>query len=258
MKFTSLTVNKIIQKYFNKFNLTERDLEFLKRIYNVSIKRYERRILNIGFKENSKILDAGCGFGQWTLAFLNQKYSVSGIDFSDERINFCEVLQKELLIPNNTFKKSKLEKITFEDSTFDGIFCYSSLYYCNWKKVLKEFFRISKKNARIYIVANGTGWYLKNILEKPNNTDDFDPKKMAFKCIDNTINSLYGKKSFEGDEIIPSWVLEKKLNDIGFKVLYKGEEGSFNLFKKQHDKLNFFQGFFDGYECVYEIIAIKT
>ena len=161
-------------------------------------------------------------------------------------------------MPEKIFKKSRLEKIPFEDTTFDGIFCYSSLYYCNWIEVLKEFFRVSKKNARIYIVANGTGWYLKNILEQPHDTTDFDPKKMAFKCIDDTINSLYSGKSFEGDEIIPSWVLEKNLKKIGFKVLYKGEEGSFNFFENKPNNDKFFQGFYHGFECVYEIIAVKT
>ena len=44
---------------------------------------------------------------------------------------------------------------------------------------------------------------------------------MAFKCIDDTINSLYSGKSFEGDEIIPSWVLEKNLKKIDFEVFIR-------------------------------------
>ncbi len=60
-----------------QFGLIEGKLEydFFQRLYSGEHNRYGKRLKQIGLVNKSYILDAGCGFGQWTneIAKLNKK-----------------------------------------------------------------------------------------------------------------------------------------------------------------------------------------
>ncbi|MDG1326163.1 MAG: hypothetical protein P8P49_10370 [Opitutales bacterium] len=70
---------------------TDNDKNFIKRIYSNGINRYSSRISMINFTGGEKVLDAGCGFGQWSVALAEQNNQVESIDPCNLRI---ETLRK--------------------------------------------------------------------------------------------------------------------------------------------------------------------
>ena len=90
-----------------------------------------------------------------------------------------------------------------------------------------EFHRLLAVHGRIYLNANGVGWYLKIIIDNPNATEDFSPRKMGYRAISDTINFRYSNQSLLGDEIIPSNLMKEFMSDIGFEIIYVGQVGTF-------------------------------
>ena len=72
------------------------DQLFIRRIYDEGIDKYIERLQAIGFTEHSHVLDAGCGYGQWSLAMAEMNKEVSACDISQLRIDFLGDLVKNL------------------------------------------------------------------------------------------------------------------------------------------------------------------
>ncbi|WP_084374855.1 class I SAM-dependent methyltransferase [Neobacillus soli] len=100
----------------------------------------------------SKILDAGCGTGQ-TAAYLSQQYNanVTCLEINPIMIEKARERFKKLKLPIQLLQGS-IEKLPFENNTFDYILSESVLAFVNKPKALKEFYRVLKKGGRL--IAN--------------------------------------------------------------------------------------------------------
>ena len=52
----------------NREQITGNDAAFLSRVYQTGLTKYQERLRAISFYGLRHVLDAGCGFGQWTLS----------------------------------------------------------------------------------------------------------------------------------------------------------------------------------------------
>ena len=107
------------------------------------INMVHRELLQENIPLESKVLDAGCGYGRWSTLFKNY----TGIDFSPD---FIEMARKKY--PNKTFVIGDLKQIPYDDNTFDWAFCVSikkmiqdNLGDEEWLKMLSELKRVAKK-----------------------------------------------------------------------------------------------------------------
>lgn len=94
-----------------------------------------------------KILDAGCGTGR-NIIFLKNYGLVSGFDISPHAIKYC----KKRGLKN--IKKGSVDKIPFNNDTFDLITCFDVLYHKqvkNYKNVISNFLRILKPDGILFI-----------------------------------------------------------------------------------------------------------
>ena len=96
-----------------------------------------------------KVLDVGCGCGDY-LFMLSQIFEYGcGIDFSQSAICHAQKIQKQKNISNLDFIASDGNELPFDDNYFDLIYSFSTLYSVpNVRGVIKE---ISKK-----ITSGGT------------------------------------------------------------------------------------------------------
>ena len=226
---------------------------FLRRIYDEGLQKYLNRLQAIGFSGKNQVLDAGCGYGQWSLALASLNHSVNSCDISSSRVNFLRDLANEISLTNLDFSYDRIDKLSYGDETFDAIFCYSVIYMSDYSKAIKEFSRVLRPNGTLYVCSNALGWYLYNFDKNHNPADDFVPKKMAAKVLENTINNAFGLgRSEEDGVIVPSVVLSDFLESNGFQILCKGPEGSCGF-----PQTSFFVPEYMGIEAVYEIIAEK-
>jgi len=73
---------------------------------------------------NAKVLDAGCGAGLPISQMLNERFRVTGVDFSEAQI---ELAKKN--VPNVRFLCEDMTKLDFPDSAFDGITSYYAIIH---------------------------------------------------------------------------------------------------------------------------------
>jgi SAM-dependent methyltransferase len=107
---------------------------------------------NEKISSNSHVLDAGCGTGQ-TASYLYQQYKakVVGLEISSIMVEKAKSRFLAQQIPIQLIAGS-VERIPFEDNTFDFILSESVLAFVNKPKALREFYRVLKKGGRF--IAN--------------------------------------------------------------------------------------------------------
>lgn len=113
----------------------------------------ENKIFKEFIKPKNKILDIGCGRGFFLkriFQIFGNSIEYYGIDISEEIINFAKDYFK-----NAKYLVSPGEKLPFENETFDYIQIISTLeHVLNPYSILKEAYRVLKKEGRLYVVVH--------------------------------------------------------------------------------------------------------
>jgi SAM-dependent methyltransferase len=219
---------------------------------------YRRRIAAIGFEGLGDVLDAGCGFGQWTFALAEANRSVAAVDVSDVRVRVVGDIAARLGAGNVSAHLSSIEETPFEDGSFDAIFSYSVIYFTDFRRTVAEFRRLLRPGGRLYICSNGLGWYLHNLLSGHNPSPTFDPRAMAIATLDNSISYYATGRHEQGRQIVmPSALLCDTLREAGFAIEACGPEGNVAVPGRESGP-SFYNGSYHGAEGVYEVIARKT
>jgi len=95
------------------------------------------------------VLDAGCAFGRDTAEFKASGLIPVGIDLSDE------LLRKAVTShPDIRFQKMDVRKLSFDDHSFDGIWCHAVLLHLKDDGIitaLREFHRVLKPGGILFI-----------------------------------------------------------------------------------------------------------
>ncbi|MBV9959289.1 MAG: class I SAM-dependent methyltransferase [Acidobacteria bacterium] len=89
----------------------------------------EQAIVRLDLKEDSRVLDLGCGSG-WAarlMASRATKGRVVGLDISDEMIEQARAASVDF--PQLEFRVGSAERLPFEDGEFTHAFSMESLYY---------------------------------------------------------------------------------------------------------------------------------
>jgi len=140
--------------------------------------RFQRNNLNPKelFK-GKKCLDAGCGNGRGSLFMLmNGAMHVTAYDISRKNVESTQKFAREFGFSNVTVKEGSLEKIPFEDESFDFIWCNGVIMHTERpNQCLQELSRVLKVSGRIWLYIYGSGgvyWriisLLRGILENIN------------------------------------------------------------------------------------------
>jgi len=115
------------------------------------IYEFEELQRGIEFSADEVILDYGCGDGLQTLLLGKRCKKVIGIDISQHSINNAKRLSrftgKRI---NSEFKCVKIENAYYTNEYFDKIFSFCVIEHIpNYKGVLREAYRILKKNGQL-------------------------------------------------------------------------------------------------------------
>jgi 2-polyprenyl-6-hydroxyphenyl methylase/3-demethylubiquinone-9 3-methyltransferase len=114
---------------------------------------YFKKILETNYQsgfKNKKALDVGCGGGFLSEELAKTGLDVTGVDPSEKTIRIA----REHAISNNLnigYKESYGEKLPFDDSTFDMVFCCDVLEHVNdINKVVSEISRVLRKGGLFF------------------------------------------------------------------------------------------------------------
>jgi ubiquinone/menaquinone biosynthesis C-methylase UbiE len=105
-------------------------------------------------KEGDKLLDAGCGLGEYTIFSLRNNAKVWAFDYSVEMVNLTSELVERESLKAEKLSVDSITAIPYEDNFFDQVFCLAVLDHVNDESRLKgiiELKRVVKKGGRIVI-----------------------------------------------------------------------------------------------------------
>lgn len=128
-KYVEDTYNKIAEEYTEEFFADTSDLPLI-------------RMLTKQLNPGAKVIDIGCGPGQFSEYLHSQGFNVVGIDNSDEMIRIAEKK-----VPTVSFLKMDMRKLDFPEESFDGILAAYSIIHIpteQIEQVLAQMYRVLK------------------------------------------------------------------------------------------------------------------
>lgn len=222
------------------------------------------RVRCVGFEGKARVLDAGCGYGQWSVAMAKLNGHVVGLDRKPLFLNASRKLCEVNGVRNVEFVQGDIHALPFPSAAedpaggFDGIWCWGVLMFTDRSRVLREFRRVLRPGGHVLIGGtNARGRWLKKFLESFNPLDRrlfLDRKRMR-----SCASAFFG-----GGEVgaTPNWTSRASIREIaprfGFRVVESGFDGEIGAARsvERHPPLTArrFLGFENNIEFLLEAV----
>ena len=257
-EYTEDEIPLILADMADRLNFSsESDKAFFKRVYATPLSTYKKRLKLLKIENKKTVLDAGCGFGQWSISssFLNDE--IYALDTDLNRVDIIEKISNSLNQTNLFFSNGILENLPFKNNTFDAILCYSVIFISDYKRSIREFYRVLKPGGVVYIVGNGIGFYLNRIITNHNSSPGFSSRMSAFQTIGTSIKYAFSKKRKSGSSIVMyPQIFCKDLESVGFKNILCAPEGHIQI-NKEIPINPFYPPKYLGLANIFEVLAEK-
>ena len=118
-----------------------------------------------GIKENSKVLDVGCGTGRFTIPLATRtNAAVYGLDSSREMLEKAKVKDRGGLVK---WVQGRAEDLPFDDSYFDCVLTSFTIHHVdNKRKAIEEMRRVLKGGGRCVILTSSHGQLRRSIIHE--------------------------------------------------------------------------------------------
>jgi SAM-dependent methyltransferase len=231
--------------------LDKNDRVFAIRCYDADLNGYVDRIKAIDFKGAESVLDLACGFGQWTWALSQLNEHVTGLDLAQSRLAFCGAMAGEMGLGDKTrFVEGSMVDLPFEEYSFDSVFCYGALMFCDENQVLRQIAKVLKPGGKAYVMGTGLGLYLHYILDRFLRQGRAYYLRGAAVCIGNTVLGRRSRPHYTSQRRI-----KEAVEGAGLELVKFAAEGTIN-FNRAEPKPNY-QGQYYGQLGVFEFICKK-
>jgi SAM-dependent methyltransferase len=173
-------------------------------------KRQEYRLMQPYLQKlpaGSRILDGGCGMGEWTVFMTNQGFQVVGLDVSRRTI-----ARLNEFFPNYQFVCGDIRYTEFADETFEAYFSWGTFehFESGLGDCMKEAYRLLKPGGYLFVSVPYQNW--RHILQDIKGT-----KKRDKDAEIPSVNMLHSMRFYQWRLTGPE--LERELTIHGFTVL---------------------------------------
>jgi len=238
--------------------LGDNDARFLERIFARGLEPYAKRLRALGFTGAGRVLDAGCGFGQWSLALAAFNREVEACDASSIRLVVLRELARVAGVSSIGVQHARLESLPYADGSFDLAFCYGVIFCTPWRTSLAELARVLAPGGRLYVNANDIGWTVHLWQTAQNAAADYDPRAVAARNLANTLAYARGGLAPTESQIVISQAeLGAAGEALGLRVLAAGGEGCVHLDASVDAPEPFFKTEYQGLPGCHEIVFEK-
>lgn len=212
---------------------------------------YRKRLQMLEFHNMDRVLDAGCGMGQWSLLLAEMNGSVAGLDSDHRRLSMARRLAAEANADNVVFMRSVLEQLPFKEREFSGVFCCGVFMFTDMRKSLREFHRVLESRGRLYLTANSWGWYAHLLVNRAIRNREYNWAKIVFQFWQRMM-----KDEMQNALVTRKW-LSSELAASGFKIIDISHEGGI-CFSESVRAKPFYDPQFLGMNSILEVVAEKV
>ena len=140
----------------------EKFIKFCESDFGKRVLEREVEYIHRELKDCQKILDIGCGIGQF-----EKKLSVPEIIGLD---NSAEMLEEARKRSNKTFVLGNAENLLFKASSFDAVFFVATLEFLDdYQRAIQEAWRVTKPNGKLLAMTlNLESAYFHEHMQKEN------------------------------------------------------------------------------------------
>ncbi|MDA1166442.1 MAG: class I SAM-dependent methyltransferase [Planctomycetota bacterium] len=110
-----------------------------------------------GLPSGSRILDGGCGLGEWTVFLAQQGFDVTGLDISE-----ATIARLATWFPTASFRHGDLRRTDFPDASFDAYFSWGTFEHFEngLGDCLTEASRIVRRGGWLFVSVPFQNWRL--------------------------------------------------------------------------------------------------
>ncbi|WIF94040.1 class I SAM-dependent methyltransferase [Caminicella sporogenes] len=179
-------------------------------------------------KRGMRILDIGCGTGNFSIKLAKMGCKVIGIDISDEMLKIARKKAKKEGL-DIEFYNMDVYNLRFEDDYFDGAFSMAAFEFIKEpERAIEEIFRVVKKKSQIMIgtINKDSKWGKLYLSEEFQKNSVF--KYADFKTLDD-LKKLKPEKLIKTGQclFISPYAKENEITIENEKKLSKTEKGGF-------------------------------
>ena len=195
---------KVAKKYFDKWALDYDESILQHLVFRSAHNMLYHEI--VSYKNGMgaiRILDVGCGTGEFVqkLARLMPASEIHGLDLSRTMIDKA---RGKTRYPNLRFDEGDVEKLPYEDNSFDVITCSHSFHhYPDKEEAVREMYRVLKTGGRLMIVDGCRdtffGRIIFNIVERM--------EKHVYHLLGDEFRELFRKTGFNN-------IVQKRFNAV--------------------------------------------
>lgn len=175
-----------------------------------------------------KVLDVGCGTGNFSIKLAQQGCKVVGIDISDEMLDIARNKAEDLGL-DIQFYNMDVYQLQFEDGGFDGAFSMAAFEFIDKPRAaLDEMMRVVKEKGQVFIgtISGDSKWGELYKSEPIKSNSVF--KYACFKTLED-LKQLYPEKLIKSGQclFISPDMKEEEISMEKEEQLSKTEKGGY-------------------------------
>jgi ubiquinone/menaquinone biosynthesis C-methylase UbiE len=229
--------------------------EYYKYIFQFSMDQFHQRVDMVGFTDADHVLDAGCGYGQWSVALAEANRRVSACDRDPGMLRIAAaVAQRGGVADRIDLRSHDLNSpLPYADASFDAVWCWGVIMFVDRDLALREFNRVLRPGGRLLLGAvNSTGRWARKLVAAAN------PLRCDKMVVNMSLRALRRGRRFDA---FPSLLTRRMapgfLKHYGFEVLAVGVDGHIDT-RGRGRRLSMFPPRYLGIENNIEVLARKS
>ena len=124
---------------------------------------WQNKVETFGLVGHGRVLDLGCGPGQWLEPLARHNVAVVGLDLDPRLLEIAKKSadpgRRAMLV------RGRAESLCFRCEVFDVALCYGVLMYTEYEVTLQEAWRVLKPGGKLITGLVGFGYYLKHVVD---------------------------------------------------------------------------------------------